>query len=162
MKRCCTCKETKELDAFNKDRSRSDGLRPQCKACKRAYCQENKDVISAYKKGYRQRNKERWGHGVQNDTCVKKYRITAEEYGKLLAKHNGKCGVCGTTEPKGPHNSWNLDHNHETGQVRDFLCKWCNVFVIAAIESGLVAKGQAYLAKHAKSATDPKTKRNAE
>jgi hypothetical protein len=36
MKRCCTCKDAKETNAFNKNRSTKDGLQKQCKDCQRA------------------------------------------------------------------------------------------------------------------------------
>jgi len=35
-KRCSNCGETKESAAFHRDRSRSDGLFPQCKECTNA------------------------------------------------------------------------------------------------------------------------------
>ena len=33
MKRCCTCKLFKSLASYHKDKSRKDGLSPQCKCC---------------------------------------------------------------------------------------------------------------------------------
>jgi hypothetical protein len=36
MKRCSKCHEEKPLDQFNKDKTRSDGLFPQCRECKNA------------------------------------------------------------------------------------------------------------------------------
>ena len=33
MKRCPCCDETKALEDFHRDRKRSDGLHPDCKAC---------------------------------------------------------------------------------------------------------------------------------
>jgi hypothetical protein len=36
MKKCTTCKETKELLEFGKDKSRSDGLNAKCKECDRS------------------------------------------------------------------------------------------------------------------------------
>lgn len=33
MKKCCKCKEEKDISAFHKDSSRTDGLYPKCKAC---------------------------------------------------------------------------------------------------------------------------------
>lgn len=37
---CTKCAEAKPLEFFNKDRSRSDGLYPQCKECSRAACKQ--------------------------------------------------------------------------------------------------------------------------
>ena len=33
------------------------------------------------------------------------------------------CGICG----RAPWNGMDLDHNHETGEVRGWLCHGCNV-----------------------------------
>lgn len=37
LKICSTCRETKQISEFGKDRSKSDGLMNQCKVCKRKY-----------------------------------------------------------------------------------------------------------------------------
>lgn len=46
-KTCTKCKETKETSEFSKDKSKKDGLRSSCKACKKAYdkkyVEENKE-----------------------------------------------------------------------------------------------------------------------
>jgi hypothetical protein len=36
MKKCCKCKEEKELEAFSKNRSTKSGLSPDCRACRSA------------------------------------------------------------------------------------------------------------------------------
>lgn len=37
---CCRCGEKHPIDFFNKDRSREDGIYPQCKNCSRASCRK--------------------------------------------------------------------------------------------------------------------------
>lgn len=41
MKTCSRCKESKSLDSFAGDNKRSDGKRPSCKQCNRAFYKQN-------------------------------------------------------------------------------------------------------------------------
>lgn len=49
MKKCYTCKKLKELNEFNKNKSRKDGLQSKCKKCDReraiTYFHENKTTL---------------------------------------------------------------------------------------------------------------------
>lgn len=55
-----------------------------------------------------------------------KYKLTHEQYLEKLADQNFECGVCGRLLLV-DHKSTHLDHNHETGKIREFLCSNCNV-----------------------------------
>jgi len=57
-KTCTKCQTDKGLDEFNKDKSRADGLFPQCKACVRVWKQDNKEHLAAYAKQYKKDNYE--------------------------------------------------------------------------------------------------------
>ncbi|HFC47216.1 MAG TPA: hypothetical protein ENJ63_04965 [Dissulfuribacter thermophilus] len=54
------------------------------------------------------------------------------EYGsKMFNKQSGKCAICGVSfggrdENGNVPSSANLDHNHQTGQLRGVLCGNCN------------------------------------
>jgi hypothetical protein len=48
----------------------------------------------------------------------RKYGLTLEAYGAIIARG---CAICGTHEPR-----LALDHCHTTGKVRDCLCSNCN------------------------------------
>lgn len=50
----------------------------------------------------------------------RRYGISGIDYQKLVNNQNGKCAICKRTLPL------NLDHNHETGQLRELLCRGCN------------------------------------
>ena len=43
VKRCCTCKQVKPLDEFNKLARSRDGHQPSCRACNRKYHYDNWD-----------------------------------------------------------------------------------------------------------------------
>lgn len=53
-----------------------------------------------------------------------KYHLTPEKYEKKYDAQDGRCAIC---------RRWFarlcVDHNHETGEVRDLLCRLCNMMV---------------------------------
>lgn len=61
-KTCPKCQVEQPLFGFGKDAKRKDGLQPYCKLCNRAYRQENKARIDAYREQnrdyYREKNSE--------------------------------------------------------------------------------------------------------
>ena len=50
------------------------------------------------------------------------YGITMEQYEDMVARQDGRCGICGR-RPKG---SLCVDHCHATRQIRKLLCRNCN------------------------------------
>lgn len=56
---------------------------------------------------------------------IQRYKITKEEYIRLLSKSNEKCAICGNNCLTGK--SLAVDHDHKTGIVRGFLCQKCNI-----------------------------------
>ncbi|MBE3040306.1 MAG: endonuclease VII domain-containing protein [Chloroflexi bacterium] len=54
----------------------------------------------------------------------RKYGITVEARGVLLAKQRGACAICGTPEVGGPR--LHVDHDASSGKVRGLLCGNCN------------------------------------
>lgn len=75
------------------------------------------------------------------------YGISLDEYAAQLAKQEGKCALCGSTEAKGRWGVFNVDHCHETGALRGLLCNDCNTGLGKlgdTVES--LARATAYLA----------------
>lgn len=100
IKRCTKCKQQKSISNFNKDKTRDDGLFPQCRECKNAgkrkYYRENKDKVSKQndewvknnpekvnkiKKRYRDKNKE-----VLNEKSRDRYRDNPDKYKEIKKK----------------------------------------------------------------------------
>lgn len=60
---------------------------------------------------------------------LKRYGVTLDWFESKLAEQNGRCIVCGAMpDPGGVKAAARLhvDHDHETGAVRDLLCNRCN------------------------------------
>jgi hypothetical protein len=70
------------------------------------------------------RTRKEW---TRNYDLKRFYNITIEQFEEMKSSQNGKCAICKTTEPKGRHNVFAVDHCHKTGKVRGLLCNKCNV-----------------------------------
>jgi hypothetical protein len=89
---------------------------------------------NAYNRAHRAKNLEMY----KDKDLRKKFGISIEEYQAKLSAQNGVCAICFKPE-RGTRNGkvrWlNVDHNHDTGEVRDLLCTNCNVAVGMLSES---------------------------
>ena len=72
-------------------------------------------------------NMREYGKSNQSKRRAMKYGLTIGQVEELLARQGGCCVICSTTKPKGRHNTWAIDHCHNTGEVRGLLCNSCNV-----------------------------------
>lgn len=74
IKACTKCGKAKPTDEFGKDRTRQDGLFPQCKSCRRAYYNANRErELERYRQNYiKNADKKR--------AYARKYRSEHREY----------------------------------------------------------------------------------
>lgn len=131
--KCCkNCGVTKSLHQFQKDSSKKDGLRPECKRCTstRRKLLLSKDTI-------RQRNLEKnFGKGALNT------------YAKLFDEQKGVCAICASPE-NGRYKHLSVDHNHETGIIRGLLCNNCNRGIgLLRDNAELLRKAASYVEDH--------------
>ena len=57
------------------------------------------------------------------------YKISMDEYNKILEKQNGLCAICSRPETsivRGKIPLLSVDHDHNTGKIRGLLCAFCN------------------------------------
>ena len=134
MKTCKDCSEEKPLEDFHtwKTKDGNSGYRGVCKPCdakkKQAYYQKNKSLIA--KKSKVRYLEDKAAGKVQayhkNRHLVKTYGITVGEWEDLFNSQGRACAVCRDSDTK---NSWYVDHNHHTGEIRGILCNGCNVLI---------------------------------
>lgn len=55
---------------------------------------------------------------------IQKYGLTLAQYEGLIEEQDGACLIC-AFKPELP-DDLNIDHNHDTGEVRGLLCRACN------------------------------------
>ena len=121
---CSLCREWKPSWDYHKSTARSHGLHYACKPCARPINKRRK--------------------------LLKRYGLTLEEFELRLVYQNGKCACCGREmllEGKRTRLVC-VDHNHDTGEIRDLLCGRCNLAAGNVKDSSeLAEKLRKYLAK---------------
>lgn len=106
FKICTGCRESKSRNDFSINNSNKDGIHHYCRDCCRVQMAERR---------------KRDPRMIQRHNLKANYNMTLEEWDKMLAEQNGRCGICyKIMEPPC------VDHNHKTGQVRGMLCHHCN------------------------------------
>lgn len=126
------------------------------------YGQENKNKISEYDKEYYSKNKDKrliqtkvWYDNnkikrlkqINEYKLKKRYGITAEQKEQMRLNQDGKCAICGN--PFKSHKDTCVDHNHDTGKVRELLCHKHNSLLGYSGESIEVLQSAIrYLQKH--------------
>ena len=70
-------------------------------------------------------------HKIRN--LRRRYKMSIEQYEKLLRKQNGGCAIC-DINPQPPYRGLHVDHCHKENKIRGLLCSYCNRKIIGAIE----------------------------
>ena len=87
------------------------------KARKKAFYEANKEKILSKSRAWAKANPNK----IRNGKLKKKFGITIEDRNKMFDNQKGKCAIC-----KRHQNEFDVplgvDHNHETGKIRDLLC----------------------------------------
>ena len=126
---CTKCKETKPISEFHKARNRKSGHHTWCKSCVKVNSKKRYDSEEHYEKRKEWRRKNRFVYALTFSRAHAKKRgyvpcsATPEE---LKAAFTGKCGLCGCPEVE-CNTQLHMDHCHETGELRGFLCARCNM-----------------------------------
>jgi hypothetical protein len=130
-KRCCSCNQDKELSEFNKNRSRSDGLQPQCKTCaretnKKSYA-KNTEAHRERNRNYHSNNREKLNKKKRKYVVKYKYGLTPEQELEILKLQENKCANPRCRKELTNTKHTHIDHCHSTGKVRGILCRECNL-----------------------------------
>lgn len=88
-----------------------------------AYKDPDKNRAEAKKRQreYRKRHSNR----LREADLLRKYGITIHDYNSMFDEQEGRCLICLKHQVELP-TRLNVDHNHETGEVRGLLCNICN------------------------------------
>lgn len=125
VKRCGRCKEDRPVSAFFKNRSQIDGLNGYCIPCAYAYKKEwalkNPAAHSATKKRWYEKGRER----ILIYQRKKTYDVSNDRFQEMLKNQNGLCAIC-LKEEQVKRRQLSVDHDHETGKIRELLCNNCN------------------------------------
>ena len=141
MKKCAVCLIEKPLESFHANSRNRDGRHSYCKSCavlklrewrekniEHAREKERQRDRAAYARDWRERNKgNRPEHAAQR--IARTYGLSVDEYWKRLEDQGRCCAICRQPEDyqqAGRTKRLSVDHDHETGAVRGFLCGRCN------------------------------------
>jgi hypothetical protein len=113
MKKCNQCGKILPLELFYK---KLNGKSNYCISCTK----QNQKILS--KKLYDSNPEHR--QKKTDSKIYKKWGMTAQEYEWKLESQCHQCAICDDDLIRG--RTTHLDHCHNTGKIRDFLCQNCN------------------------------------
>lgn len=122
LKVCPKCNLPKEATEFNK--SSKGKLQGYCRPCMRIWNQENKGKKRTYSRVAYHKDLPKAHARDRKSKLWCNFRITPEDYSRMLAAQKGVCAICGL--PELTDRCLAVDHNHATGKVRGLLCHLCN------------------------------------
>lgn len=118
------CKEEKPRSVYRvRSGGKKDGhTHSYCRPCELEYNRKKAKRFWDNNPEYRERMKE-----VNRRTTLRRYYgISVEEYDSLLERQGGVCAICGGP-PVGKRKYLDVDHCHDSGEIRALLCSPCNV-----------------------------------
>jgi hypothetical protein len=106
------------------------------------------------KESERARDKIRWAKKTPEEKLDKSYKrnygITYTDAILMLEAQDHKCGCCGDPISLG-RNTGVIDHDHESGELREIVCPPCNKMLGFSRDSETrLSLGIAYLRKHSR------------
>lgn len=116
--KCSKCLEHKNTEAFSVDKSKKRGYQYICKECHNEYTRNVWYIKNRDKQRY---NAKRWKDQNKSRVLATRYNTTVNHIENLMLSMSSDCPICERAMTR-PH----LDHNHVTGEVRNFICNRCN------------------------------------
>ncbi len=99
------------------------------------------------KKNWYRNNSSRLKLQVKDNYYKRTYLISLKEANEILDKQGNACAIC--LKPICGRNV-HIDHNHDTGKLREILCPGCNLGIgfLEKDDGAWVIKAKQYLIKH--------------
>lgn len=138
QRKCSACQQELPLNHFS---IYAQTLRhPYCKPCMSIANKnnkiKNKDTYEAYRARASQLSRKSY---LKNN-----WNMTTDDFNKMLATQENRCAICGNS-PKVLH----IDHDHNTGKIRELLCNNCNRGIGHLKESeSILISAISYIKKH--------------
>lgn len=177
MKTCTQCGIKRDDSEFYLKRKGDFERRSSCRFCVIRYSENyqktdrGKEAAKKYRNSikykktelkYRksEKNKKRmfvYNHSDagKNSLFKSKFGITLDDYKRMQKEQKGLCAICGNPETiPNPHDKNKVcllvvDHDHNTGKVRQLLCRRCNSAISYFTENiKYLANAISYLEKH--------------
>jgi hypothetical protein len=132
-KLCPDCQQTLPIEDFGKT---SQGYPyPACLECRRARARQR---YAERREAERER--------VFAKSLLRRFGMTLQEYYERLADQGGRCAIC----DEEPEDRLQVDHCHDTGEVRSLLCGGCNAMLGRSRDRPeILRRGAAYVEEHA-------------
>jgi hypothetical protein len=127
LKTCRDCGEAKARNEFHKHARTKDRLQLYCKSCmtdrNRKWRAQNPERLAKYEQTRPQRSPDE----RRRMQLWREYKMLPADYDRMHAEQDGKCAICGSTDPGAGRAMLAVDHDHTTGAIRGLLCNGCNV-----------------------------------
>lgn len=138
IRMCTKCGQDKAFDCFRVMTNRYG--RPQrrtvCVECERTISRtrssdievspEAAERIATYKAERLAASREERERKHYHKHLKRKYGMDPETFYEMLAAQGGRCAICRSRHANTQKKRLNVDHCHETGQIRGLLCDGCN------------------------------------
>lgn len=163
-KLCSQCGLEKPINEFYNCKAGKHGKSSWCTSCSKEYRAkyrlEHRDHLNAlgrksyydnFDKRKSQIKQYQKAHPEQAKASKikRKYQMSFREYNEMLERQEEKCAICGKHKSEVRQKTLAVDHDHNTGKIRELLCIKCNLGIGNLQDDPLlVLKAYNYLLKH--------------
>ncbi len=125
---CPKCSTEKPFEQFPKNRRTKNGVGSYCLTCSAEMVRARRETpegLQAHRNSSKRWREANAGRNKDNHARWR-YGMEIGGYDALLAKQDGKCAICFSTEPGRGLTRFHVDHCHSSEAIRGLLCELCN------------------------------------
>jgi hypothetical protein len=137
-----TPEQLEKVRAYDRQRNKNPQRKAQMAETHKRYRGNNKEHLKGYLQNWHGCNDSK-----RKEYSLKQYGLTLADYDEMNAEQDGVCAICGSECVR--RKELCVDHDHETGEVRDLLCMKCNLGIGQFNDDpDLLKKAVRYLRRH--------------